>query len=576
MLALYGNGVGTGIAIGRARIISRPGQDVPRYPISTDLVDEEISRLEKAFLSAKTTLGKVKSQLSDDAAEEIGAFLGAHILMAEDPMLSQEPKTIIREQRINAEAALQQHGMKLAQLFNDIDDPYISSKSADIAQVIGRVLGELLNEQSELVSQPEGKFDDEIIVANDLTPGDTIELKKHKIGAFITNLGGPISHTAILARSMKIPAIVGLHGSICYLRTGDLLIIDGMRGVVIVNPDEQALESYAKRMEKILRRVQELDDLREAEAITLDGTEIQLMSNIELPEEIEESLSQKAMSVGLYRTEFLYMNRKQLPDEEEQFTIYSRILKRASCPVTIRTLDLGADKQVDGGRSNDAMKMNPALGLRAIRLCLHDLGLFKPQLRAIYRASAFGKLRMMIPMVSNTEELDQLYVLLDEVKRELDQQGHDYDHNLPIGGMIEVPAAAISADLFAHKLDFLSIGTNDLIQYTLAIDRIDDEVNYLYDPLHPSVLRLIKMTIDAGKSANIPVSMCGEMAGDVRYTRVLLALGLREFSMDPAALLAVKRQVRVTDVTKLESKMSQLLSARETGKTKQLISDINK
>ncbi|NKB78206.1 MAG: hypothetical protein GKR96_14525 [Gammaproteobacteria bacterium] len=344
MLALYGNGVGTGIAIGRARIISRPGHDIPQYPISAELIDSEIERLEKAFANARKTLADVRSQLPNDAVEEIDAFLGAHILMAEDPMLSVEPKAIIREKKINAEFALQQHAIKLEQLFNDIDDPYLSSKSADVAQVISRVQGELLNEQSDLGSQPEGTFDNEIIVANDLTPGDTIELKKHRISAFITNLGGPISHTAILARSMKIPAIVGLHGAIRYLRTGDLLIIDGMRGVVIVNPDDQALESYAKRKEKILRRVEELNDLREAEAITLDGREIKLMSNIELPEEIEESISQNAIGVGLYRTEFLFMNRKELPGEEEQLAIYSRILKRANCPVTIRTLDLGADK----------------------------------------------------------------------------------------------------------------------------------------------------------------------------------------------------------------------------------------
>ena len=576
MLALFGNGVGNGIAIGVARVISRPDQDIPTYSIGGEQVADEVLRLEHAFARAKQSLEEVKNGLTGDAVDELGPFLGAHIMMAEDPMLRLEPINIIKQQKINAEAALEQHAQKLVQMFKEIDDSYLAGKHPDVSQVVSRVHGELLSLSGDLTDQPEGKFDHEVIVAHDLTPSDAIALKKHQIGAFITNLGGPISHTAILARSMKIPAIVGLHGAVSYLRTGDLLIIDGMRGVVIANPDERTIEAYSKRKKKILHRAQALDELREAQAITLDGDKITLLSNIELPEELEDSIAQKADGVGLYRTEFLYMNRKTLPDEEEQFQIYAQIIKRAEGPVTIRTADLGADKQVDSGRVNDGMTINPALGRRAIRLCLHDLSLFKPQLRAIYRASAFGELRMMIPMVSNTEELQQLLVLVQEVKQELDHQGHPYDPDLPIGGMIEVPAAAIAADLFAEKLDFLSIGTNDLIQYTLAIDRIDDEVNYLYDPLHPSILRLIKMTIDAGKAAGIPVSMCGEMAGDVRYTRVLLALGLREFSMDPAGLLEVKQQIRTTDISRFTEQTNQLLTVREPELARELVAQINR
>ncbi len=576
MFSLHGNGVGTGIAIGRARIIRRPGQDIPQYTIALSQIDEEIARLERALFRTKVALQEIKSQLSDDAVDEIGAFLEAHLLMVDDPMLSEEPKNIIRNQMINAEGALNQHAMKLAKLFDDIDDPYLSSKFADVSQVISRIQGELLDFQGDLTSQPVGTFDGEIIVTNDLTPADTIELKKHRINAFVTSLGGPISHTAILARSMKIPAIVGLHGEIRYLRTGDLLIIDGMRGVVLVNPDAQALAAYEKRREKILSRARELDELRSAEAVTLDGTKVTLLANIELPEEIAESLAQNAAGVGLYRTEFLYMNRRRPPDEEEQFEIYRHVLKQVNRSVTIRTFDLGADKQVDGGRASDTLIINPALGLRAIRLCLHDLALFKPQLRAIYRASSFGPLKMMIPMLSSIEELDQLFILIEEVKQELDHQGYAYNANLPIGGMVEVPAAAIAADLFARKLDFLSIGTNDLIQYTLAIDRIDDEVNYLYDPLHPSILRLIKMTIVAAKRANIPVSMCGEMAGDARYTRILLAMGLTEFSMDPAVLLEVKRQVRLSDVKQDRAQIDQLLESPRPERIKQMVSELNR
>jgi phosphotransferase system enzyme I (PtsI) len=318
-----------------------------------------------------------------------------------------------------------------------------------------------------------------------------------------------------------------------------------------------------------------MDLLLEARASTLDGVEVTLSSNIELPEEISESVAQNADGVGLYRTEFMYMNRKDMPDEEEQYDIYCRVLEKTTRPVTIRTLDLGADKQVDGGRANDAIITNPALGRRAIRLCLHDLSLFKPQLRAIYRASAHGKVKMMIPMLSNVDELDQLFALLDEVRLELGEQGYEFDSKIPVGGMVEVPAAAISADLFAERLDFLSIGTNDLIQYTLAIDRVDDEVNYLYDPLHPSILRLIQMTIDAGKSANIPVSMCGEMAGDTRYTRVLLGMGLRDFSMDPATILEVKHQIRLTDFAKIKPWVDKLMKAGKPQAIKELINEIN-
>ena len=574
MFTLHGNGVGTGVAIGKARILRRPGQEIPHYQIDKDQTENEVCRLRSAIQSATISLKQVMDQLPDSAGE-IRALIGAHLLMLDDPMLSQEPISIIRESGVNAESAMHQHATNLEKVFSAIDDPYISSKSADIEQVIGRIQGELLDQDFDLSSQSDGSFDGDIIVANDLTPADTVELRKHTISAFLTNLGGPISHTAILARSMKIPAIVGLHGGIKYLRNDDLLIIDGKRGVVLVNPDEVALQTYRRRREKIIRVQQEMDMLLDADASTLDGIDVRLSSNIELPEEITESVSQNADSVGLYRTEFMYMNRDTLPDEDEQLRIYCQVMAKTDRPVTIRTLDLGADKQVDGGRTSDALTTNPALGRRAIRLCLHDLSLFKPQLRAIYRASAFGKVRLMVPMVSNIDELDQLYALLEEVKRELTAQRIEFDANVPIGGMIEVPAAAIAADLFADRLDFLSIGTNDLIQYTLAIDRVDDEVNYLYDPLHPSILRLIKMTIDAGNVAGIPVAMCGEMAGDVRYTRVLLGMGLRDFSMDPATIMQIKHQVRLTDVKKTEKDVEMLLKTGNPKSAKEIIDRIN-
>ena len=579
MLALYGNGVGTGIAIGAARVIRRTDQEIPHYDIDPENLGQEVDRLKLAIKSATQRLAAIDAQLPDQGASEIRGILDAHLLMLDDPMLNQEPVSIIREQGINAEAALQQHANDLEKIFSEIDDPYLSSKSVDVAQVINRIQGALMDEQGDRGIWPEGEiaegeFDSEIIVANDLTPADTIELNKHSVRAFITNLGSPISHTAIVARSLKIPAIVGLHGGIRFLRTGDQLIIDGKRGVVLANPDEATLEAYRIRKEKILRRFQELEALVEESASSLDGVEVALNSNIELPEEILESESLNAAGVGLYRTEFLYMNRAVIPDEEELYEKYSQILNRTSRPVTFRTLDIGGDKQIDGISTNNLIT-NPALGRRAIRLCLHDLALFKPQLRAIYRAAVHGRVKLLVPMLSNIEELDQLFILLHEVREELRFQGYDFDPDVPIGGMIEVPAAAISADLFADKLDFLAIGTNDLIQYTLAIDRVDDEVNYLYDPLHPSILRLIKTTIDAGIAARIPVSMCGEMAGNVRYTRVLLGMGLRDFSMDLSAILEVKRQVRLTDTSKIQPMVERLLKTADQMQVKRLVDEIN-
>ncbi len=575
MFTLHGSGIGGGIAIGSARIIRRAGQEIPEFAIAAAQVGAEIARLKQAFARARATLQKIRDALPPDAPEELDSVLGAHLMMLADPALSEQPSNLIRQRQINAEAALARHAEKLVAAFKEIRDPYLSGKSADVAQVMDRVQGELLAAPGALSEQSEGALAGEIIVANDLTPADAVDLKRHRIGAFITNLGGPISHTAILARSMRIPAIVGMHGAIRYLRTGDLLVVDGKRGVVLVNPDAAAVATYQRRREKIRRRAQQLDGLREADAVTLDGNAVSLFLNVELPEEISACAAQNAHGVGLYRSEFLFMNRQRMPAEEEQLAAYADVVRRAQRPVTIRTLDLGADKQVDGGRAMDAVATNPALGRRAIRLCLHDLGLFRPQLRAIYRASAFGSLRIMVPMVSNMEELNQLFALLAQVKQELSEEGHAFNAAVPVGGMIEVPAAAIAADLFARKLDFLSLGTNDLIQYTLAIDRVDDEVNYLYDPLHPSVLRLIKHTIEAGKTAGIPVSMCGEMAGDVTYTRVLLGMGLREFSMEPASLLEVKRQIRLTDVSKIKSQVAAMLQTAEPDHIKRMVDEIN-
>ena len=573
MFTLHGTGVGDGIVIGVARVFWRQGQEIPEFAIRRDQVEAEIERLQRAFASAGAALEKARNSRPAEAPE-VASMLGMHLMILDDAARQGYAAAVVRRRLVNAEAALADHGAELGRRFKDIQDPYLSGKSADVAQVMQRVLGELLGDPGDLSRQPADAFAGKIIVARDLTPTDAVELKRRRIAAFLTNLGGPISHTAILARGMRIPAIVGLHGATRYLRSGDLLVVDGKRGVALVNPDQPALAAYGRRREKILRRIRELDSLRDAEAVTRDGEAVSLFINIDLPSDAALSVAQKICGIGLYRTEFLFMNRARPPTEQEQFEAYAEVVKLARRTVTIRTLDLGGDKPASA-RPGAGMAATSALGRRAIRLCLNDIGLFKPQLRAIYRASALGPVRLMVPMISSNGGTEPVIRLLAQTKKELTGEGVDFDPAMPIGGMIEVPAAAIAADLFARRLDFLSIGTNDLIQYTLAIDRLDDAVNYLYDPLHPAVLRLIKIVIDAGQAAGIAVAMCGEMAGNSAYTRILLGLGLREFSMDPASLLEVKRQIRESDAARLRCQTALLMKTTEPEKIKRLVAEIN-
>lgn len=562
MLTLHGAGVGKGIAIGTAFVLEADSVDVPEYLIPEGDVDSEVSRFRNALEAARWELRDIGDHIPDNAPSEAASFLRAHLLMLSDPLIAEEPIRIIRTEFRNAEWALDSQAKALIKVFAELEDPYFRSKQTDVEQVISLVQRNLLKIEREDVSQISDDLDGKIIVSRDLSPADTVRLKHHKMAAFATDLGGPISHTAILARSLQLPAIVGLHGATRYIRHGEPIIVDGKRGVIIIDPDESVIDSYHERRAYIARVQRDLGQLITAEAITLDGTRIEMLANIELPEEVQVVQKYNTDGVGLYRTEFLFMNRNEPPEEAEQYAAYTRVIEALQRPVTIRTLDLGADKQVDGGRKE--APTNPALGLRAVRLCLQDPGLFRPQLRAILRASALGPIQLMIPMMSSLDELDQMLSFVEETKQELRREGKAFNEAIPIGGMIEVPAAAIAADLFAARLDFLSIGTNDLIQYTLAIDRIDDAVNYLYDPLHPSVLRLIKMTIDAGERAAIPVTMCGEMAGEPQYTRLLLGLGLRVFSMEPAAILEVKKKICVTDLRQAESEAAEILACNNT------------
>jgi phosphotransferase system enzyme I (PtsI) len=523
-LALSGIGVSRGIAIGRAHVLLRGSIEVLESVLPEGLIENEVERFLQAVNSARQQLESLRERIPPGTRADIASFIDTHRLMLDDATLITTPVELIRERGCNAEWALKLQRDAVVEVFDRMDDPYLRTRRDEVDHVINRILRILLD---TVESDPHGDsdtLDQTIILAENLTPAETVLLDHQGINGFATAYGGPLSHTAILARSMQIPAIVGAHSLQQYIRDGETIILDGIQGVLIAGPDAATLEHYRERQQQEQQRRLEIGRLADTPAVTLDGTPINLMVNIEIPEDIQVVSQTSAGGVGLYRTEFLFMNRAEPPGEEEQFEVYMSVIDALrGRPLTIRTLDMGADKQIGGGRTQGCN--NPALGLRAIRLCLKDLSLFRPQLRAILRASAHGPVRMMLPMLSNTHELHQALSLVNETRNALQRESHAFAPDLPIGGMIEVPAAALSAGDFAKHLDFLSIGTNDLIQYTLAIDRIDDEVTYLYDPLHPAVLKLIRMTINAGRAAGIPVAMCGEMAGDPRYTRLLLAWG---------------------------------------------------
>ena len=442
-----------------------------------------------------------------------------------------------------------------------MDDAYLSTRKDDVDHVVNRILRILLKQKPLLEEIPGEHLKNKVIVADDLTPADTVLMQHYGIAAFATEFGGSTSHTAILARNLRIPSVVGLHNGKKLIKNGDIAILDGDSGIVLINPNKAILDHYRKKQNEVKKYYASLKKIKDAPTKSLDGIPITLMANIELPEDFETVRDVGAAGVGLYRTEFLYMNKKEPPDEEEHFETYMKVITALKgLPLTIRTVDLGADKEVDGvGRQASHIRSNPALGLRAVRLCLKEPEFFRPQLRAILRASKYGPVRIMIPMLTNTQEMQQILFIVNELKAELEKKSIEFDSKIKIGGMIEVPASAICADIFANKLDFLSIGTNDLIQYTMAIDRVNDEVNYLYDPLHPAVLRLIQTTIIAGQKANIPISMCGEMAGEKEHTQLLLGLGLREFSVHPATLLEVKEIINKTNISELSKLTKKLL-----------------
>ncbi len=538
---LHGVGVSGGIAIGHAHLASHAALEVAHHILPRNKVSNEISRLGVAFTTVREELETLHaSVISGPASAEFGAFLDLHRMILDDPTLSSAAKTYISQNQCNAEWAITQQTDVLLAQFEQIEDAYLRERKTGVIQVVERVLKALLGHPG-YVPPPVKRAGDSILVAHDLSPADVIQYKQHRFTAFLTDLGGSTSHTAIVARSLNIPSIVALHHARQLIHDNDLLIVDGNQGAVIVNPDKHVFSEYRLRQNQLELEKQKLKRIKTTVATTLDGTTVELHANIELPQDIEQVKENGATGIGLFRSEFLFLNRDNLPDEDEQFEAYRTVVqKMRGLPVTIRTFDLGADKNLDSGKRVAA---NPALGLRAIRLSLAEPKMFRTQLRAILRTSYYGQVRILVPMLSSASEINHTLHLIEYTKESLKNERIPFDADIQIGGMIEIPAAALCLNIFMHKLDFLSIGTNDLIQYTLAIDRSDDAVAHLYDPLHPAVLRLIAHIIRSANHARVPVVVCGEMAGETLFTRLLLGFGLRQFSMFPTKLLTVKRKV---------------------------------
>lgn len=559
---ISGIGVSKGIAIGKAFILTREQLGAKQTTLPASAIKAEIKRFKTALTLANTQLHDIKEKIAKDTANDIVVFIDTHLLMLEDPAFNEGTIANIKQHSCNAEWALQMQGDRLVQVFDEMEDPYLRTRKDDVLHIVNRIQSCLAGKEAD---QDVHLYKDKIIIADDLTPADTIIMQHNKVAGFITEFGGPLSHTAILARNIGIPAIVGLHNARLLIHRNEMLIMDGLNGFVVNSPDKLSLKNYRakKRSEAAKRNL--LNALSGKPAITRDNISITLHANIDRPRDIRLVKKYDNTGVGLYRTEMLFIELNQWPDQKTHLKTYKNAVKALNGkPLTIRTMDLGADKEIQETIAHGPMAHNPAMGLRAIRRCLKEPQSFTQQLLAILRASAFGPVRMMVPMLTNTEELDQVLTLVEDAKRILRKKKMAYDKKMPIGAMIEVPAAALAADAFAKKLDFLSIGTNDLIQYTLAIDRIDDEVNYLYDPLHPAVLKLIQLTIDAGKKANIPVSMCGEMASDTRYTRLLLGMGLKYFSVPANALLEIKNIIINSTLTDLKTEAVSILQMNES------------
>ena len=540
MRTFSGIAASPGIAMGRLRIIDRQKNVVDEYPIHSEAVLQETVRLAQAVEAARDELENLKSRLAETTGEEHLFFIETHLMILADDRLIKETTDIINTVMINAEGALRRTQHRYREIFAGIDDPYLRERISDVEAVIERVLRSMSGETVEPLPQHEGQI---IVAAHDISPADMLQINRNNVLAIITEIGGRTSHTAILARALELPAVMGVEDIADMLLDGVAVIVDGLSGVVVVEPDQETFQLFLHRKQHYEYVEYELLKTAPLPSVTLDGHSMHLRGNVEIPEEGAAVLAHGGSGVGLYRTEMLFMNRAFMPDEEEQLAVYSTMQQAVSPhPLTIRTLDAGGDKLLEG--MDQSAELNPALGVRAIRLSLSMPDEFKKQLRAILRVSADGPVRIMFPMISGMEEVRTAKALLEEVKLELFASGTSFDNEIQVGVMIEIPAAVTLADLLAREVDFFSVGTNDLIQYTLAIDRCNEQLSHLYQPLHPAVLRSLRRIVQAAHGAGIPACLCGEMAGDPLYLPVLLGLGFDELSMGAGSILRVKQILR--------------------------------
>jgi phosphotransferase system enzyme I (PtsI) len=561
MVEIKGIAAAAGISIGPVYKIGREEFIVPKLMIRDEDIPLEIQLFEEALIKTRREIINLQKRIATEMGQEEAEIFDAHLLVLEDRMLIEEVISRLEKEHLNAAYIFSEVLKKYIEVFSKIEDEYLKERVADINDVGRRILSNLLGKERRLFEDLKEKV---VVVAHDLSPSDTAAMHKQSVCAFVTDIGGKTSHTAIMAKSLEIPAVVGAHDISLKVKAGDLLIVDGTNGVVVINPDEETLNFYRQELEKLKGITERFLGVKDLPAVTLDGKLFEISANIELPQEVPAVKMHGAQGIGLYRTEFFYMNRKEPPSEEEHYQAYKYVAEEIKPhPVIIRTLDLGGDKFLS--QFEVPSEIEPFLGWRAIRFCLARPDVFKVQLRAILRASVHGDLKLMYPMISGVEELRQTNAILNEVKEELKTKGVPFNENIEVGAMIEVPSAAMTADLLASEVDFFSIGTNDLIQYSLAVDRANDKVAYLYEPAHPAVLRMIKNIIEAAHNAGIWVGMCGEMAGETALLLILLGLGIDELSMPPLLIPEAKYVIRSVTFTQVKEIAQEALRLR-TGK----------
>lgn len=575
-IVLHGVAAGKGIAIGRAHLISRGMEEVPQQVIDENATDVEALRYESAIKATRRQMEQLRSSIPENAPTELGAFISLHLMLLTDVTLSREPIDIIRAEKINAEWALKIQTDRLSEQFDAIEDEYLRERKQDMRQVAERIHNNLIGQSNEIKLSPD-LLDDTILIAQDISPADTVHFKEQRVAAFVTDIGGPTSHTAILGRSLDIPSVIGVRNARRLLSENEWVIVDGINGILIINPDDLVIAEYRRKQREYRNRQRQLSKLKDTAATTEDGIDIELLANIESAEDIKAVHKYGADGVGLFRSEFLFLNRDTLPDENEQYEIYSDIVKKLKGKqLTIRTVDLGVDKNPRwfGQHSSPNGSLNPALGLTGIRLCLAEPVMFRTQMRAILRAAALGPVKIMWPMITSVSELKQCLIHLETAQKQLTESGEEWGR-VETGCMIEIPAAALTTATLLRHVDFISVGTNDLIQYTLSVDRGDDVVSYLYQPAHPAVLRLLAHIIRTANRLGKTVSVCGEMAGDTAFTRLLLGMGLRRFSMNTNNLLAVKDVVLHSSIDNLETEIGRIMRNEDPEKSEKLLKKLN-